>query len=209
MLEHLAAQGGKSGREAPRPFTGTFVSLTVKYHHQHLSLSQGGFSMDTVLKTSVWQQYGAAIDTLDDALTLCPDHLWTVALWKDEDDPRYGQFWYIAYHSLSWTDLFLTGSSQGFLPPPPFIRGKLPENPYTKADVTNYLKLCRQKGKATIEGLTDETAYRICKFEWMEPTFLELQLYSMRHLQEHAAELNMILGHHGVTGQDWVAKARD
>ena len=43
----------------------------------------------------------------------------------------------------------------------------------------------------------------------MEPTFVELQLYSMRHVQEHAAQLNLVLGQHGVTGQDWVPKARD
>jgi hypothetical protein len=31
----------------------------------------------------------------------------------------------------------------------------------------------------------------------------------MRHVQEHAAQLNMLLGQNGVTGPDWVAKARD
>ena len=59
------------------------------------------------------------------------------------------------------------------------------------------------------EGLTDEKARQICVFEWMEPTYLELQLYSMRHLQEHAAQMNLVLGQHGVTGQDWVATARE
>ncbi len=59
------------------------------------------------------------------------------------------------------------------------------------------------------EALTDEQAYRICTFDWMEPTFLELQIYSLRHIQEHAAQLNLVLGEHGVTGQDWVAQARD
>jgi hypothetical protein len=165
--------------------------------------------MDTTLKTIVWQQFGAAVDTLDEAITFCPESLWTAALWPDEDDARYGQFWYIATHSLLWLDLFLTGSSKGFTPPMPFIRGQLPENPYTKEDVRAYLKACRQKSKATIEALTDETAGRICVFEWMEPTFLELQLYSMRHIQEHAAQLAYFLGRNGITGPDWVAKAKD
>ncbi len=165
--------------------------------------------MDTILKTSIWQQFGAAIDTLDDAINLCPDALWTLVLWDDSDDPGYGQFWFIAYHAVFWLDLFLTGSSEGFLPPAPFIRGKLPDKPYTKEDVLAYLRQCRQKSKATIEALTDETAYRVCTFEWMEPTFVELQLYSMRHLQEHAAELSLMLGQNGVSGQDWIPKARD
>jgi hypothetical protein len=165
--------------------------------------------METWLKTSVWQQFGAAIDTLDDALRLCPDHLWTANVWKDTDDMRYGQFWFIAYHALSWLDLFLTGSQEGFVLPAPFVRGKLPEKPYTKEQIKGYLDDCRAKCKATIESLTDEKARQKCVFEWMEPTFLELQLYSMRHIQEHAAQLNLMLGQHDVTGQDWVAKARE
>jgi hypothetical protein len=164
--------------------------------------------MDAMLKAAVWQQFGAAIDTLDDALNLCPDHLWTVTLWKDEDDARYGQFWYLAYHALSWTDLFLGGSYEDFKPPAPFVRGVLPEQPYTKAQIRGYLLACRSKAQAAFEALTDEQAYRVCRFAWMEPTYLELQLYSMRHLQEHAAQLNLVLGEQGVTGQDWVPYAR-
>ena len=165
--------------------------------------------MDTALKKSVWQQYGAALDTLNDALNLCPDELWTAALWPDADDERYGQVWYIAYHTLSWTDLFLGGSYKDFKPPLPFIRGVLPDQPYTKADIQAYLMQCREKGKAIIESLTDEKAYQICVFDWMEPTYLELQIYSLRHIQEHAAQLNFFLGQQGITGQDWVAQARE
>lgn len=161
------------------------------------------------LYTGVWQQFGAAIDTLQDALNLCPDSLWTLQLWDDPDDMRYGQFWYIAYHTLTWTDLYLTGSKEGFAPPPPFVRGKLPENPYTKAQIQTYLDFCRSKGKTTLEGLTDERARQRCTFEWMEPSFFELQIYSLRHVQEHAAQLNLALGGQGVTGQDWVSQARE
>ena len=165
--------------------------------------------MDATLKTGIWQQFGASIDTLDDAISACPDRLWSAVLWNDSDDPRYGQFWFVAYHTLFWLDLFLTGSSKGFAPPEPFIRGVLPEKPYTKDDVLTYLKQCRQKCQATIEALTDEKARWVCIFDWMEPTFHELQLYSMRHVQEHAAQLSFFLGQNGVLGQDWIAKAKD
>ena len=165
--------------------------------------------MDTMLKTSVWQQFGAAIDMLDDAISLCPDQLWTAVLWKDPDDVRYGQVWFVAYHTLFWLDLYLTGSSHGFAPPPPFIRGKLPEKPYTKEQVRTYLDQCRSKCQSTIEALTDEQAHQRCTFEWIEASFLELQIYSMRHVQEHAAQLNLLLGQHDVTGMDWVPIARN
>jgi hypothetical protein len=166
--------------------------------------------MDTSLKTSVWQQFGAAIDMLDDAISACPDNLWTASLWEDQDDPRYGQFWNVAYHTLFWLDLYLTGSAEDFAPPAPFIHNdELPAKPYTKGEVRNYLLQCRRQCQSVVEGLTDEQANKVCPFRWMEPTFLELQLYSMRHVQEHAAQLNMLLGQNGVTGPDWVAKAKD
>lgn len=165
--------------------------------------------MDTDLKTSIWQQFGAAIDTLDDAIQLCPDELWEAVLWKDPDAVGYGQFWFIAYHALFWLDLYLTGASEGFAPPASFIRGKLPEKLYTKEQVSTYLNQCRRKCQSTIEGLTDEKAHQHCTFEWVEASYLEMQLYSMRHIQEHAAQLNFMLGQHGVSGMDWIPKARD
>lgn len=164
--------------------------------------------MDTTLKTGIWQQFGAAIDTLDDAIKLCSDRLWTAVLWDDSEDARYGQFWFIAYHTVFWIDLYLFGSSEGFAPPAPFIRGKLPEKPYAKEQVRAYLMDCRRKCQTIIEGLTDEAAYRVCKFDWVEASFVEMQLYNMRHVQEHAGQLSFFLGQNGVTGFDWITQAR-
>lgn len=160
-------------------------------------------------RTSVWQQFGAAIDMLDDAISLCPDRLWTAVLWKDTDDVQYGQFWFVAYHTVFWLDLFLSGSAAGFAPPAPFIRGALPETSYTKDQIRTYLHRCRKTCQSTIEALTDEKADQRCVFDWMELSFLELQLYSMRHVQEHAAQLSLVLGQHEVEGLDWVAQVRD
>ena len=164
--------------------------------------------MDANLKTSLWNQFGAAIDTLDDALTLCPDSLWETVLWDDEEDARYGQFWYVAYHTVVWLDLYLFGASEGFAPPPPFVRGQLPEKPHTKELVRGYLAQCRQKCQTILESLTDEKANQICTFDWIETSYLMLQIYSMRHVQEHASQLNLILGQHDVPELDWVATAR-
>lgn len=165
--------------------------------------------MDIDYRTIVWRQYGAALDMFADAVRLCPDPLWTAFLWQDAEDERYGQFWFIAYHTVFWSDLFLTGSSEGFAPPPPFVRGRLPDQPYTKEQVLAYLAECRSRCQATLAALTDEWAQQRCVFAWMEPTFLELQLYAMRHVQEHAGQLSLLLGKHNVGGMDWVASARE
>lgn len=136
-------------------------------------------------------------------------HLWTTVIWQDPEDVRYGQFWFVAYHTLFWLDLMLTGSMTGFAPPPPFKRGVLPEEPYTKAQIRAYLDTCRRQCQSTIEGMTAERAQQRCVFEWMAPSFFELQLYSLRHVQEHAAQLNLVLGQHEIPELDWVASARD
>ena len=164
--------------------------------------------MDDRLKASVWRQYGAAMDTLEDAINLCPDDLWTAVLWDDPDGAEYGQFWFVAYHTVFWIDLYLFGSYADFKPPAPFIRGKLPEKPYTKEQVLTYLDGCRRKCQSSVAGLTDEKADQVCTYEWIEASYLEMQIYAMRHVQEHAAQLNLLLGQHGVTGQDWVPQVR-
>ena len=165
--------------------------------------------MDIDYRAIVWRQYGAALDMLADALRLCPDHLWTAVLWQDSEDGRYGEFWFVAYHTIFWSDLYLTGSSEGSTPPPPFIRSRLPDQPYTKEQVLGYLGECRRRCEATLASLTDERAQQRCVFAWMEPSFLELQLYALRHVQEHAGQLSLLLGQHYVPGLDCVASARE
>ena len=42
-------------------------------------------------------------------------------------------------------------------------------------------------------------------------SFFELQLLAMIHVQEHAAQLSLFLGHHGIPDEavDWVPRAKD
>lgn len=157
----------------------------------------------------IWQQFGAAIDMLANALNECPDYLWEDRVWKDpSDEAAYSQFWFITFHSLVWLDRYLEGSPNDFEPPPPFQIGSLPERPYSKTQLQAYLRLCRQKCQTTLLSLTDEKAQRICHFPWGEEvSYIELQLYSMRHVQEHAAQLSLHLGQKIDSELDWVSRA--
>ena len=171
--------------------------------------------MNIPWKTIIWQQFGAAIDTLDDVLRACPDDLWHARLWDNPSErPEYAQVWYRVYHTLFWLDLYLTGAEEGFAPPAPFSlvemqEDDLPERSYTKGELQAYLAYCRRKCQATIEALTDETAQRRCQFAWGDVSFVELQLYNMRHVQEHAAQLSLLLGQKGVSTTDWVPTGRN
>lgn len=171
--------------------------------------------MDTTLKTSIWQQFGAAIDMLDNAVRACPDPLWRDRLWDSQPErPEYAQFWYIVYHTIFWLDLYLSGSVERFAPPPPFTldeldpAGRLPPRPYSRDELQTYLDHARKKCRMTIEALTDEEAGRRCKFSWGEVSFVELLLYNMRHVQEHAAQLSLNLGQKVGSAPDWVTIAK-
>jgi hypothetical protein len=161
--------------------------------------------------TIIWHQFGAAIDMLDMALRACPGHLWADQVWDDPTDaPEFTQFWFIAYHTLMWTDIYLSGTTRkNFTPPAPFINGSLPDEPYRKEDLRAYLQYCREKCRATFEGMTDEKANQPYEFSWGgEMSFAELGLYTMRHVQEHAAQLSLHLGRNGAGAElDWVSSA--
>ena len=159
--------------------------------------------MTIIDRDMLWRQFRIAIDQLGAALRDCPNELWEKQLWADEPGQwvaaGFATFWYQGYHALFWLDLYLTGAEEGFLPPAPFDlvemqAGETLPRTYTRAELLGYLADCRQRCQATIETLSQEEAYRLCKFPWGEVPFAELLLYTMRHVQEHAGQLHMFLG---------------
>ena len=166
--------------------------------------------MDSQWQTSLWLQFGAAIDMLDDALRGCPDALWRARVW---DDP-YAEFWNVAHHALFWLDYYLADAGEDVTPPVPFTldeldpAGRLPDRPYTRDELHTYLAHGRRKCQATIAALTAERARQPRVFVWGELSFGELLLYTMRHVQEHAAQLQLLLGQHTGASPGWVEKAR-
>ena len=179
--------------------------------------------MNSLWREILWKQFGAAIDMLDNAVVACPDSLWREHVWQDPTvQSGRVEFWYVAYHALFWLDLYLFGSEEGFAPPAPFplveqddAAGPIPDQANSKNEVRAYLAYAREKCRTTIETMTDERARQPVSFGWMREgevvSYVELQLYNMRHVQEHAAQLSLLLGQHGVPGDqiDWVARAEN
>jgi DinB superfamily len=101
-----------------------------------------------------------------------------------------------SYTTRSSGSILFIGVGQGFLPPAPFTldeldpSGLLPERPYTKDELQRYLDHGREKCRAAIEALTDEKARARRRISSGEVNGAELLLYSMRHVQHHAAQLN-------------------
>jgi DinB superfamily len=171
--------------------------------------------MDDFWKTVLCQQFGAAIDMLENAMRACPDDLWS----NTEEKPAWVKksvvgFWYVVYQTLFWLDFYLSDSEQGFVPPAPFTldeldpAGLLPERPYTKDELQRYLDHGREKCRAAIEALTDERARALRRLSSGEVNGAELLLYNLRHVQHHAAQLNLLLRQTIDSVPAWVAKTR-
>jgi hypothetical protein len=162
--------------------------------------------MDKFWKAVIWQQFGAAIEMLENAMLACPDELWG-------ERSRKPEYWYLVYHTLFFLDLYLSDAVEGFLPPAPFNldemdpAGILPERVYSKSELQAYLEHGRRKCKATIEALTEDKAHKRCGFDWLDISIAELLLYNMRHVQHHAAQLNLILRQTIDSAPRWVRTA--
>jgi len=162
--------------------------------------------MDAKLKEIIWQQYSAALDTLENAIATCPDELWG-------NRAKQPEFWYMAYHTLFFLDFYFSDSEEKFAPPAPFKlseldpAGILPDRIYKKEELLTYLAYGSNKCRDYIKSLTDESN---SKPSVMRPavTETELLLYTMRHVQHHAAQLNLILRQETNSAPGWVSRAK-
>ncbi|MEZ4885018.1 MAG: DinB family protein [Chitinophagales bacterium] len=159
--------------------------------------------MNPLFKESLWQQFGASIDMLENAIIACPDELW------DTDS----NFWYIAYHTLFFLDYYLTDEPDSFHPPKPYTlsefdpSGVMPERVYSKEELLQYLAFCRQKCNDVISNLTAEGAEKRFVTEYKNYSVFEILLYNMRHVQHHAAQLNLLLRQGMDNAPSWVSRA--
>jgi hypothetical protein len=163
-------------------------------------------------KTAIWNQFGAAIDMLENAIRACPDELWSDPSkkpeWKSHD---VAGFWYVVFHTVFFLDFYMADSPQAFAPPAPFTldeldpAGLLPDRPYTKDEMLKYLEYSRAKSKTAIESLTEDRARGESGFQ--ELSRAELLLYVMRHVQHHAGQLNLLLRQNIDSAPRWVKTA--
>ena len=156
-------------------------------------------------KSAIRQQFHAAIDMLANAIEACPDSVWP--------GQGRGAFWYLAFHVLFFLDLYLSPEDESrFHPPPPFGLGELadevvlPARAYTKHELLAYLNHCRRKLDAVMAGMTETWATNPCPFDYRKMSNGELLLYNMRHVQHHAAQLNMLLRERTNSAPNWVSK---
>jgi hypothetical protein len=168
-------------------------------------------AMNETWKEALWGQLGAAIAMVENALRACPEELLV-------DRSRRPELSYMAYHTLFYVDYFCDPAPAEFRPAafdsfglaelldekdaPPFERA------YTKAELLGYLEGGREKCRSRIAALTDEEAARRADIDWLPLPVAEVLLYNLRHVQHHAAQLNLLLRQAIDEAPRWVARTR-
>jgi hypothetical protein len=166
------------------------------------SRERKGADMD--LKETIKSQYHASLEMLRQALVKCPESLWY-------ESGHNVPFWHIAYHALFYAHLYLHPSVDDFVPWQKHKEGyrslgssgekQETMDPYSKEDLLAYHEICREQVEERVPALDLEAD---SGFNWLPFDKLELQIYNIRHIQQHTGELYERLGTSNRIELNWV-----
>jgi hypothetical protein len=108
-----------------------------------------------LFKQSLANQYDAALTMLRRCVEACPPEHW-------ESKIAQGTFRWVAYHTLFFTDLYLSPSNESFMLRDFHERGGDERQPVAapglnKDETLAYIPLCRQKAIDSIASETEES----------------------------------------------------
>ncbi|WP_024772746.1 hypothetical protein [Aquimarina macrocephali] len=145
------------------------------------------------MKDEIQSQYSSSLNMLKSAIEKCPNSLWT-------DKSYTNVFWQLSYHTLFYTDLYLSEKKELFqvwekhkdnyenLGRIGEYGEKLPEikTPYSKPEILLYHK----KITKTLSNRVKKINFNSHSgFDWLNFNKVELQFYNLRHLQHHTGQL--------------------
>jgi hypothetical protein len=143
------------------------------------------------VKKSLTSQYEASLCMLKQSIEACSDEHYQGMI-------AHGSFRYVAYHTLFFTDLYLTPNEDQFV-----LRdlhkiggdergdGMNPGLPRTQA--IEYAQICRAKAIENVSVETEQSLAGASGFEWRKCPRLELHVYNIRHVQHHTGQLSAYL----------------
>ena len=164
--------------------------------------------LDT-FKQLIANQFEAALCTLNVCVDRCPESAW--------DGPVVNHaFCQVVFHTLFYTDYHLGQNEESFRQQP-FHRenehifrdyeelvDRKPVLLYDKPSIKKYAEYCRNKASQAIAAETAETLNARCGFERLTFSRAELYVYTIRHIQHHAAQLIMRLRLDAIADIPWV-----
>ena len=151
------------------------------------------------IHAAIRSQYLAALEMLKQPLLVCPADMWN-------NSADHNRTWYVAYHALFFTDYYLQDTEDDFQVHAglPDDRGDLSGAFVSQADVLGYLAFCQALVNARVPqmDLAAPSGFGRRHFDKFE-----LQIYSIRHIQQHAGELMERIGARVPIEVDWVSVA--
>ncbi len=139
----------------------------------------------------VTSQYEAALCMLRQCVESCPPEHW-------EGKIASGTFRWASYHTLFFTDLYLSPTSEAFELRELHARGGDEREPklcagLSPAETLEYLAICRRKAVAALTRETAESLEGSSGFSWHPVTRGEMHLINLRHIQHHTGQLSAYL----------------
>jgi DinB family protein len=159
-------------------------------------------------KKTVVGQFEASLAMMNQCIAACPEKHW-------EDKIANGPVRWVAYHTLFFTDLYLTPNEKAFELRELHHRGGDEREPVAsvglpKAELLTYVPICRQKAIESIAAETEESLAGPSGFSWYKCTRGELHLISIRHIQHHTGQISAFVRRVSPTHADlrslpWIA----
>jgi hypothetical protein len=130
------------------------------------------------MKSIIKSQYLASLAMLEQAVKKCPPEAWDAP--RDQD-----RFWFVAYHSLRYAHQYLNAGEKSY-PRWEKRRHSAPGKPFSKEEILDKLKqieqdVVEQVPLMDLEETTGAAGALANRFE--------LQVYNIRHIQQHVGEL--------------------
>ena len=142
-------------------------------------------------KQSLVAQYEGALSMLLHCIEACPLEHW-------ESIIAQGTVRWVVYHTLFYTDLYLSPSNEGFVLRGFHERGGDERGPEAciglpKEEALAYVPLCREKMLRSVASETEASLAGPSGFFWYEITRGEMHLINIRHIQHHTGQLSAFL----------------
>jgi uncharacterized damage-inducible protein DinB len=155
-----------------------------------------------VVRPALIGQFEAALCMLNDCARKCPVDHWDGRIANDT-------FRQVIYHTVYFTDLYLSPGEAAFSPRDYHERGgdersgTTPGAGLSKEETLAYIATCRQKAAETLAAETAESMQAGSGFSRLPFSRLELHVYNIRHMQHHAGQLSAYLRRIVEDGERW------
>jgi len=148
------------------------------------------------LASALLGQFEAAMRTLQQAITDCPEEAWS----SPHPDAPFSQ---VVFHALLFTDIYLGWDEEAVKAQDFHVRHRqifleyeeladqVALMTYGRDFIQAYFAFVLAKGRVSIPAESDETLRGDSGFAYRKFSRLELHIYSIRHVQHHAAQLGL------------------